>query len=40
MHSFRSTLDFGARKAEVLNSLIMNITTNENDTNDILQMFR
>jgi len=31
---------FGTRKAEVLNSLIMKITANENDTNDILQTFR
>jgi len=30
---------FGTRKAEVLNSLIMNITTKANDTNDILQTF-
>jgi len=28
------------RKAEVLNSLIMKITVNENDINDILQTFR
>jgi len=28
---------FGTRKAEVLNSLIMKITANENDTNDILR---
>jgi len=31
---------FGTRKAKVVNSLIMKITTNENDTNDILQTFR
>jgi len=29
----------GARKAEVLNSLIMKIMAKENNTNDILQMF-
>ena len=28
------------KKAEVPNSLIMKITANENDTNDILQTFR
>jgi len=31
---------FGTRKSEVLNSLIMKITANENDTNDILQTLR
>jgi len=31
---------FGTRKAEVLNSLKMKITANENDTNDILQTFQ
>jgi len=31
---------FSTRKAEVLNSLIMKITANENDINDILQTFR
>jgi len=31
---------FGTGKAEVLNSLIMNITAKANDTNDILQTFR
>jgi len=31
---------FGTRKAEVLNSLIMNIMAKANDTNDILQTFR
>jgi len=31
---------FGTRKAEVLNSLIMNITAKANDTNDMLQTFR
>jgi len=30
----------GTRKAEVMNSLIMNITAKANDTNDILQTFR
>ena len=33
-------LKFGTRKAEVLNSLIMKLTANENDTNGILQTFR
>jgi len=32
--------NFGTRKAEVLNSLIMNITAKANVTNDILQTFR
>jgi len=32
--------DFGTRKAEVLNSLIMKITAKENDTHDILQTLR
>jgi len=32
--------NFGTRNAEVLSSLIMKITANENDTNDILQTFR
>jgi len=31
---------FATRKAEVLNSLIMNITAKANDTNDIFQTFR
>jgi len=31
---------FGARKAEVLNSLIINTTAKANDTADILQTFR
>jgi len=31
---------FGTRKAEVLNSLIMNMTAKADDTNDILQMLR
>jgi len=31
---------FGTRKTEVLNSLIMNITAEANDINDILQTFR
>jgi len=31
---------FGTRKTEVLNSLIINITTKANDTTDILQTFR
>jgi len=31
---------FGTRKAEVLNSLIINITAKANDTTDILQTFR
>jgi len=30
----------GTRKAQVLNSLIMKITVNENDINDILQTLR
>jgi len=30
----------GTRKAEVLNSLIMNITAKANNKNDILQTFR
>jgi len=33
-------LFLGTRKAEVLKSLIMKITANENDINDILQTFR
>jgi len=32
--------EIDTRKAEVLNSLIMNITAKANDTNDILQTFR
>jgi len=32
--------NFGTRKAEVLNSLIMNIMAKANDTNDKLQTFR
>ena len=35
----KEALILGTRKAEVLNSLIMKITANENDTNDILQTF-
>ena len=31
---------FDARKAEVLNSLIINTTAKANDTTDILQTFR
>jgi len=31
--------NFCTRKAEVLNSLTMKITANENDINDILQTF-
>ena len=31
---------FGTRKAEVLNSLIINTTAKANDTTDILQTFR
>jgi len=31
---------FVTRKAEVLNSLIIEITANESDVNDILQTFR
>jgi len=33
-------IDFGTRKTEVLNSLIINITAKANDTTDILQTFR
>jgi len=33
-------VDFGTRKTEVLNSLIINITAKANDTTDILQTFR
>jgi len=37
----KSTLgNFGTRKAEVLNSLIINTTAKANDTTDILQTFR
>jgi len=32
--------DIGTRKAEVLNSLMMKITANENNINDTLQTFR
>ena len=32
--------NFAARKAEVLNSLIINTTAKANDTTDILQTFR
>jgi len=32
--------NFGTRKTEVLNSLIINITAKANDTTDILQTFR
>jgi len=31
---------YGTRKAEVLNSLIINTTAKANDTTDILQTFR
>jgi len=34
------TLIFGTRKAEAISSLVMKITANENDRNDILQTFR
>jgi len=34
------TVSFGTRKAEVLNSLIINTTAKANDTTDILQTFR
>jgi len=34
------TESFGTRKAEVLNSLIINTTAKANDTTDILQTFR
>jgi len=34
------TILFGTRKAEVLNSLIINTTAKANDTTDILQTFR
>jgi len=37
---YRNEPNFGTRKAEVLNSLVMKITANVNDTNDILQTFR
>jgi len=37
-HETRS--DIGTRKAEVLNSLIINTTAKPNDTTDILQTFR
>ena len=33
-------LNIGTRKAEVLNSLIINTTAKANDTTDILQTFR
>jgi len=33
-------VNFGTGKAKVLNSLIMKITANENDVNDILQTFQ
>jgi len=33
-------VSFGTRKAEVLNSLIINTTAKANDTTDILQTFR
>jgi len=36
---FQKLLVFGTRRAEVQNSIIMKITANENDTNDILQTF-
>ena len=35
-----SDASFGTRKAEVLNSLIINTTAKANDTTDILQTFR
>jgi len=35
-----SHINFGTRKTEVLNSLIINITAKTNDTTDILQTFR
>jgi len=36
----RMQYKFGTRKAEVLNSLIINTTAKANDTTDILQTFR
>jgi len=49
-HDFRAAINlnnmllrqhiFGTRKAEVLNSLIINTTAKANDTTDILQTFR
>ena len=38
--SYRCCGNFGTRKAEVLNSLIINTTAKANDTTDILQTFR
>jgi len=38
--SLNAQTHFSTRKAEVLNSLAMNITAKANDTNDILQTFR
>jgi len=32
--------NFGTRKAEVLNSIVMKSTANENDINGLLQTFR
>jgi len=40
MITANNTVTFGTRKAEVLNSLIINTTAKANDTTDILQMFR
>ena len=37
---FTTFSPFGTRKAEVLNSLIINTTAKANDTTDILQTFR
>jgi len=37
---FMSEISHGTRKAEVLNSLIINTTAKANDTTDILQTFR
>jgi len=36
----KQIIRIGTRKAEVLNSLIMKLTVNENDTNNILQTVR
>jgi len=38
--SIKGSVSFGTRKAEVLNSLIINTTAKANDTTDILQTFR
>jgi len=44
IHNFENTQSWedkaGTRKAEVLNSLIINTTAKANDTTDILQTFR